>query len=182
MKLETLLTPYSLIYLVAFIFVTISPHSRSRRRMMGYKSIGDGTASLYFALMGANSGACAALIPAIGSFIQAITPDNHLEKTKRRRLFGAIILAAISIVFVYKSPVDLLPIGSVIMCRFGELSKKAQTIRTVYWIGAFPWIAYHFEKGLYLPMIATTILSFSLLLSIIRHRHPSPKPTPAEAD
>lgn len=174
MNLDTVLSPYSLIFLASFLMGVSGPHFKSRRKMMLFKFFGDGLASLYLFLMGGTSGACGALIAGTGALTQALTPHHYLKKTQWLRIGMALVLSAISIVFVYKTPIDILPLSMVIICRFGELQKESQRIRFVYWITCFPWMVYHFINGLYLPLFATVILSISLLWSMIRHHHPKP--------
>ncbi len=127
---------------------------------------------LYLLALGGTSGACGAMIAATGGLIQSLTPHQHLKKTKWPRVGAAVILSITCIYFVYRTPLDLLPIGMTVICRFGELQQKAQRIRYTYWITSFPWMAYHFLNGFTLPLFACMIGSTSILISIIRHHRP----------
>ena len=118
------------------------------------------------------SGGCAALIAATGAFIQSITPHKYLRKTIWLRMIVALILSVASIYFVYRHPLDLVPITMVIACRFGELQPEAQRIKLVYFLTSFPWMFYHYMNGFYLPLFATIIGSISLFLGMYRHTRP----------
>lgn len=142
---------------------------------MALKFMGDGLISIYLFLMGGTAGACGALIAGTGALIQALTPHHYLKKTQWLRIGLAVILSVSSIFLVYKTPLDILPLSMVIVCRFGELQKESQRIRFTYWITCFPWMAYHYLNGFYLPLFACAILCVSLLWSMIRHHHPHKK-------
>lgn len=131
----------------------------------------DGLIGSYLITLGGMSGGCAALIAATGAFIQSITPHKYLRKTIWLRMFIALILSAASIYFVYKHPLDLIPIAMVIACRFGELQTESQRIKMVYFLTAFPWMIYHYMNGFYLPLFATIIGSVSLFLGMLRYHH-----------
>lgn len=169
--ITSLLSPYSLIFLASFILGVAGPQFRNRRKMMAVKFAGDFLASTYLYFMGGMAGACAGMVAGTGALAQALTPHKYLNKTIWPRIIFAIILSCASIYFSYKTPLDILPISMVVVCRFGELQSRAQRIRFVYWITCFPWMVYHYMNGFYLPFIACIFLSVSLLVSIIRHRH-----------
>jgi hypothetical protein len=169
---ESLLHPATILFVVGFIFGLVSPQFRNRRKMMFCKFMGDGFIGLYLFALGGMSGACGAMIASSGAFIQSMTPHKYLKQTIWLRIGAAVTLSAASIYFVYKTPLDLLPLSMVIVCRFGELQPHAQRIRIVYWATSFPWMIYHFLNGFYLPFFACIIGSTSLLVSIIRHHHP----------
>ncbi len=169
--LDNLLHPYSLIFFASFVFGIISPQCHNRRKMMALKFSGDTLAGIYLCLMGGTSGGCAAFIAGTGALAQALTPHHMLKKTVVLRLSIAIILSVASIYFSYKTPLDLLPISMVIICRFGELQTQSQRIRLVYWLTCFPWMAYHFLNGFYLPFISCILGSVSLFIGMWRHRH-----------
>lgn len=164
-----LLSPVSLLFVVGFLFGLAGPQLKNRRQMMGCKFMGDSMMGLYLLIVGGTSGGCGALIAATGAFIQAMTPLHYLHKTVWIRIGAAVILSAISIYFVYKTPLDILPLSMVVICRFGELQSKAQHIRYVYFVTSFPWMLYHFLNGFYLPLIYISIGAVSLLVSILRH-------------
>jgi len=167
--LDSLLQPASILFLIGFLFGLASPQLRARRKMMFSKFMGDGFIGLYLLAVGGMSGACGCFIAATGAFIQAITPHHYLKRTIWPRIVTALVLSAASFYFVYKNPIDILPLSMVIVCRFGELQTQAQRIRFIYWITSFPWMAYHFLNGFYLPLFACILGSMSLLFSIIRH-------------
>jgi len=174
--LESLLHPYTLIFLVSFVLSMIGPHFGGRRKMMAFKFCADTLGAIYLFLLGGISGACAAQIAGTGALIQALTPHQHLKKTVWLRMGIALALSVISIYVSYRTPLDLLPITMVIICRFGELQSQAQRIRLVYFVTCFPWIIYHMTNGYYLPMAACIAASISLLLSLLRHnrtQHPA---------
>lgn len=174
MTIESLLHPTTILFAIGFACGLASPQFRNRRKMMLAKFFGDGFLGIYLFALGGLSGACGAGIASLGALIQALTPYKHLEKTKWLRVIAAVILSIACIYFVYKTPLDLLPICMVVICRFGELQSKAQYIRYTYWLTSFPWMIYHFMNGFYLPLFACMIGSTSILISIIRH-HPAHK-------
>lgn len=163
------LTPATLIFIASFLCGAIGPHFHNRRKMMLSKFAGDSLSSIYLYILGGYSGACGALIAGTGALTQALTPHQYLKKTIWLRISIALVLSAASIYFSYRTPLDLLPISMVVICRFGELQSKAQRIRFVYWITCFPWIIYHYMNEFYLPFIACIFLCLSLLISLIRH-------------
>lgn len=171
MILDSILHPYSLIFLTAFVAGIISPQFHNRRKMMAAKTVGDGLTGLYLYLMGGLSGAAGAGIAAIGALIQALTPHHYLRQSAIPRVIFASILSAACIYFSYRTPLDILPILMTIICRFGELQSRAQRIRLVYWVTSFPWMAYHLMNGFYLPLAACIALNISLIHSMYRHRH-----------
>jgi len=168
----------TILFVIGFTFGLLSPQFRNRRKMMFAKFLGDGFMGLYLLALGGLSGACGAMIAATGGLIQSLTPHHYLKQTRIPRVGAAIILSITCIYFVYRTPLDLLPIGMTVICRFGELQSKAQHIRYVYWITSFPWMIYHFMNGFYLPLIACIIGSSSILVSIIRHHHPHKEEVP----
>lgn len=172
MTFGELLHPSTLLFLIGFAFGSLSPQLRHRQKMMFCKFMGDGLMGLYLLSLGGLSGACGAAIAATGALTQALTPHKYMQKTKWLRIGLACILSVASIYFVYRTPLDLLPISMVIICRFGELQPKAQNIRIVYFLTCFPWMIYHFMNGFYLPFFACMIGSASLFVAILRHRHP----------
>ena len=172
MNLESLLHPATILFVIGFVFGSISPQLRHRQKMMFCKFLGDGFISLYLFTLGGLSGGCGAAIAATGALIQSITPHKHLKKTIWLRMGIALILSVTSIYLVYKTPIDLLPITMVILCRFAELQHQAQRIRIVYFATCFPWMTYHYLNDFYLPLIACIIGTISLLVAIIRHHHP----------
>jgi CBS domain containing-hemolysin-like protein len=168
-NLDQIFTLNSLIFLASFVCGILSPQFRNRRKMMLFKFLGDGLAAVYLYTMGGAAGACAGMIAALGALIQSLTPHKYLKQTKWPRIILAVILSLASIYFSYHHPVDILPISMVVICRFGELQPKAQQIRFIYWITCFPWLAYHYINGFYLPLISSSFLCASLLWSLIRH-------------
>jgi hypothetical protein len=170
--IETLWQPVTLLFLIGFGFGLVSPQLHNRRKMMFCKFLGDGFMGIYLITLGGLSGGCGALIAGTGALIQALTPHHYLKKTIWPRIGAALILSAISIYFVYQTPLDILPIAMVIICRFGELQSKSQHIRIVYWATCFPWMIYHFLNEFYLPFIACIIGTISLTIGIIRHHRP----------
>lgn len=171
MNLESLFHPASILLLIGFICGLASPQFQNRHKMMFCKFLADGFTGTYLITMGGMSGGCAALIAATGALIQSLTPHKYLRKTIWLRMFIALILSAASIHFVYKQPLDLLPILMVIACRFGELQPEAQRIKIVYFVTSIPWMIYYFMNDFYLPLIVCIIGSISLLVGILRHHH-----------
>lgn len=169
MIVESLLHPATILFIIAFFANLTSPQFRHRRKMMFAKFFGDGFMSLYLLSLGGLSGACGAGIAALGGLIQALTPHHYLKQTRLPRVIAAVLLSIACIYFVYRHPLDLLPICMTVICRFGELQSKAQRIRYTYWLTSFPWMIYHFMNGFYLPLFACMIGSTSILISIIRH-------------
>ncbi len=177
MNLISLLHPSTFLFLIGFVFGTISPQLHQRRRMMFFKFMGDGFIGLYLFSLGGLSGACGAAIASTGALIQSVTPHKYLRKTIWIRIVVALVLSIASIYFVYKTPLDLLPLSMVVICRFGELQHNSQRIRIVYFLTSFPWIAYHLLNNFYLPLIACIIASVSFFVAIIRHHHPQKEET-----
>jgi hypothetical protein len=171
-NLESLLHPATILFIIGFVFGSISPQLRHRQKMMFCKFMGDGFIALYLFTLGGLSGGCGAAIAATGALIQALTPHKYLKQTIWLRMGIALILSVTSIYLVYKTPIDLLPITMVILCRFAELQNQAQRIRIVYFATCFPWMTYHYLNDFYLPLIACIIGTVSLLVAIIRHHHP----------
>lgn len=172
MNLEDILHPATILFIIGFGFGSLSPQLRHRQKMMFSKFLGDGFIALYLFTLGGLSGACGAAIASTGALTQAITPHKYMKKTIWIRIGLALILCFASIYFIYKTPLDLLPLSMVILCRFGELQHNAQRIRIIYFLTCFPWMTYHFLNGFYLPFIACIIASISLMVAIIRHHHP----------
>lgn len=172
MTFETLFAWNSLIYLVSFICSMASPQFKNRHHMMAFKFLGDGLSGIYLFTLGGNSGGCAALIAGTGALVQALTPNKYLRQTRLLRTSIALTLCAASIYFVYKTPLDILPISMVIICRFAELHPNPQRVRLVYFLTCFPWLLYHFMNGFYIPLIATSFSCASLLLSLLRYHRP----------
>ena len=169
MTFESLLHPSTILFVIGFTAGLASPQFKNRRKMMLAKFFGDGFMALYLFSLGGLSGACGAGIAAMGGLIQALTPHHYLKKTRLPRVIAAVILSIACIYFVYRTPLDLLPICMTVICRFGELQSKAQRIRYTYWLTSFPWMIYHFLNHFYLPLFACMIGSTSILISIIRH-------------
>jgi uncharacterized ion transporter superfamily protein YfcC len=166
---ETFLHPTSILFVIGFIFGLMSPQFQNRHKMMFCKFLGDTLVGIYIITLGGYSGGCAAMIAATGALTQALTPHKYLRKTILLRISIAIILSLASIYFVYKHPLDLLPLAMVIICRFGELQSQAQRIRLVYFVTAFPWMIYHFMNSFYLPLFATIIGATSMFFAMLRH-------------
>lgn len=171
MILESFLHPATILFIIGFAFGSLSPQLRHRQKMMFCKFLGDGFISLYLLTLGGLSGACGAAIAATGALTQSITPHKYMRKTIWLRISLALALCIASFHFVYKTPLDLLPLSMVIICRFGELQHNAQRIRIIYFVTCFPWITYYFLNGFYLPMIAGIMAATSLSISILRHHH-----------
>lgn len=171
MTLDSLLHINSILFVVGFVFGLCAPQFRHRQKMMYCKFLGDGFLSAYLFTIGGHSGGCGAAIAATGALMQAIIPHKYLKKTMWFRLGVAIILSAASIYFVYKTPLDILPISMVILCRFAELQHNAQRIRLIYFLTCFPWMTYHYMNDFYLPFFACIIGATSLFVAIIRHMH-----------
>lgn len=172
MTFETLFEKNSLIYLIALACSLACPQFKDRHQMMGIKFLGDALTALYLYTLGGYSGACGAMIAGIGALTQAATPNKYLRKTKFLRMGIALLLCMASIYFVYKTPLDILPISMSIICRFAELHPNQQRVRLVYFLTCFPWILYHFMNEFYLPFIVVSLSCSSLLLSLLRHRKP----------
>lgn len=172
MIIESFLQPNIILFATGFMFGLLSPQLRHRQKMMFCKFLGDGFMAIYLYTLGGFSGACGAAIASTGGLTQALTPHKYMEKTKWLRVGVATALSIASIYFVYRVPLDLLPISMVILCRFAELQHRAQRIRIVYFLTCFPWMAYHFLNGFYLPFFACMIGATSLFIAILRHHHP----------
>lgn len=172
MNLESLIEPATILFIIGFVFGVLSPQLRHRQKMMFSKFLGDGFIALYLFTLGGLSGGCGATIASTGALTQALTPHKYMKKTIWIRIGLALALSLASIYFVYRTPIDLLPLSMVILCRFGELQHNAQRIRIIYFVTCFPWITYHFLNDFYLPLIACIIATTSLLISILRHHHP----------
>ena len=172
MNLESLLHPATILFVIGFVFGALAPQLRHRRKMMFSKFLGDGFIGLYLLTLGGLSGACGAAIASTGALTQAMTPHKYMQKTIWLRISLALVLSVASIYFVYRTPLDLLPLSMVIICRFGELQHNAQRIRIIYFLTCFPWLTYHFLNDFYLPFFACIIGTISLFVGILRHHHP----------
>lgn len=171
MTFESILHPYSLLFLASFCLGVIGPHFHGRRKMMAFKFGADSLGSIYYFLLGAQAGGYGAMIASTGALVQALTPQRHLKKTVWLRMSVAVILSIVCIFLSYNKPSDLLPILMVIICRFGELQSKSQNIRIIYLVTGLPWMAYHIINGLYLPFFVTLLNCSSLLASILKHHY-----------
>ena len=172
MTIESLLQASTILFVIGFVFGLLSPQLRHRQKMMFCKFMGDGFMALYLFTLGGLSGGCGAMIASTGALTQALTPHKYMQRTKWMRVGLAVALSAASIYFVYRVPLDLLPISMVILCRFGELQHRAQRIRIIYFLTCFPWMTYHYLNGFYLPFFACMIGATSLFIAILRHHHP----------
>lgn len=174
MTLATLFTLNTSFFWISFALGILSPQIKSRRVMLSVKAMADAARAMYLLTQQGLAGACGALIASIGAFSQAATPQHYMRKTVWLRIGLACILSGASIYFVYKTPIDILPISMVILCRFGELQTKAQRVRFVYWITCFPWMYYYAANHFYLPLGAIIITNISLLVGIWRHHRSEP--------
>lgn len=168
--LESILHWEAVFLLIGLINGMVLFHYRQRRMMMGAKAAGDYCYTIYFFLMNAHAGAFGAGIAATGSLVQALTPDQWMDRTKYARLTAACFLAVVGIYVTAQKTTDLLPLLAIIAGRFVELSSSAQKIRIGMLCTFPPWVIYNYSHDLYLLVVANVIIGTSLAWAIWKHR------------
>lgn len=162
--------PAAIPFALSFIIGLFVYNIRNRRRLLAVKTIRDSLSALYYRMAGAEVGAYAMAIAALGGLIQSITPDRLMQRTAIYRRIAATLLAILGVYVLAQKTHDLLPLIAVVMMRFVETAKNPQHLRMGMVPAFIMWMIYAAKSGTYLVLIAQAITLCSVFVALYRHR------------
>lgn len=162
--------PAAIPFVLAFAGGFFAFHIRDRRRMLAFKALVDGLYAIHFIMMSAYAGAFGCLIAVCGLMMQVLTPDRLMQRTLFYRNIVAACLAVLGAFIIAQHSADLLPMFGCAIARFVEIQRDPQRIRLGMAGVLLLWMAYAWEKELYLMLVAHITVWISLLLAYRKHK------------
>ncbi len=159
----------NLIGMIALLFWVYSLQINDKKQIMKLQLL----ANIFYAIQYITIGAITAGMMNIISVIRYITFYKIEEKKKDQKLSIWILIAFIvSIIlvgiFTYKSPMDLIPLGIVMLYTYITWQKNTKVIRYGIVIAAIVWIYYNFSVQAYISVIGNLLEVISGAIAIYR--------------
>lgn len=156
-----------IIGVLAILTFAISPHQKTKKRVLVWETISNIFYALQYLFLGAFSAAATNFIGIIKNliFYQYTNKDKKIPLPLLILYITIIIIAGI---FTFNNILSIIPIVLSILVAYGVWQNNLKVYRFIYLISTICWLIYNFIVGAYVGVIGNFIQLFSAIMAIIR--------------
>jgi hypothetical protein len=144
-------------------------HMRRRRTFLLINAVASVPFVFYMLSREAHTGALVSTMVGINCLLMAALPEVDSPRLKAVRIGFALTVISIGTWFLYKTPIDLLPMLAFIIARLAETRSNTQHIRFGFMPVQVLWMGYGALSGAYVIVIGECALLLSNLWASVRH-------------
>ncbi len=153
--------------LLAIISYAISPHAKTKRRVLVFHLISSILYALQYFLLNAFSAVITNTVGAVKCYIFYLYEKKEKEIPKSLFWIFMLIILALGI-FTYNNIYSLIPILASVLSLYSVWQDNLKVLRIIIIISSSSWIFYNLIVGAYIGVIGNIFQLVSAIIAIVR--------------
>ncbi len=151
---------------LALVFAMLLPHARTRASVLGCNlAICLNCMAIWF-VYGDYFPAFSAAFVALMMVFQILIGDAPTRRSTNMRAGVSLFAIGALCLFLYETPVDLIFLSGVILCRVGDTRLDVKTVKVLYFLGAVTYGLHAGLEGNIYGVLVDVVLVASMLWSL----------------
>lgn len=153
---------------LAIVSAMMLPHAKTRAGVLGCNlAVCLNCMTIWF-LYGEYFAAYSAAFVAGMMVVQILIGDAPNRRSTNMRAGVSLFAIAVMCLFLYETPVDLVLLSAVVLCRVGDTRLNIKTVKTLYFFGAMGYGLHAGLEGNIYGVLVDVVLVASMVWSIRR--------------
>lgn len=153
--------------ILAIIVFAISPHQKTKKKVLIFQLISNMLYALQYLLLGAFSAVATNIVGGIKNLIFYFYTKAEKE-IPNKFLYVYIIIIVIFGIFTFNGIISVIPILVSILYAYAVWQDSLKVYRIITIIGSIAWIIYNFIVGAYVGVAGNVFQLISAIIAFIR--------------